>query len=97
MAAGSGRGERLALGPELSPVEARLDHRELTAQVQFKTLRGHSDTVSSCHFCFEDTNILSCSYDRTMKLWVCYKCNNNKLKKNLKAEIKQGMLYRRED
>ncbi|XP_054696732.1 WD repeat-containing protein 88 [Grus americana] len=69
MAAGSGRGERLALGPELSPVEARLDHRELTAQVQFKTLRGHSDTVSSCHFCFEDTNILSCSHDRTMKLW----------------------------
>ncbi|XP_010084342.1 PREDICTED: WD repeat-containing protein 88, partial [Pterocles gutturalis] len=37
--------------------------------IQFKVLRGHSDTVSSCHFCFEDTKILSCSYDRTVKLW----------------------------
>jgi len=38
--------------------------------MQFKILRGHSDTVSSCHFCFEDTKILSCSCDRTVKLWV---------------------------
>ncbi|XP_010129384.1 PREDICTED: WD repeat-containing protein 88 [Buceros rhinoceros silvestris] len=37
--------------------------------IQFKILRGHSDTVSSCHFCFEDTKILSCSYDGTVKLW----------------------------
>ncbi|OXB67765.1 hypothetical protein ASZ78_010367 [Callipepla squamata] len=38
-------------------------------QIQFKILRGHSDTVSSCHFCCEDSKILSCSYDRTVKLW----------------------------
>ncbi|KAM6409035.1 LOW QUALITY PROTEIN: WD repeat-containing protein 88 [Rhynochetos jubatus] len=36
--------------------------------IQFKILRGHSGTVSSCHFCFEE-KILSCSYDRTVKLW----------------------------
>ncbi|XP_064314251.1 WD repeat-containing protein 88 [Phalacrocorax carbo] len=41
----------------------------VSLQIQFKILRGHSDTVSSCHFCFEDTKILSCSYDRTVKLW----------------------------
>ncbi|XP_030368405.1 WD repeat-containing protein 88 [Strigops habroptila] len=61
--------------------------------IQFNILRGHSDAVSSCHFCFGDTKILSCSYDKTVKLWVCYECNN-KLKK---AEIKQGMLHRHED
>ncbi|XP_010012955.1 PREDICTED: WD repeat-containing protein 88, partial [Nestor notabilis] len=37
--------------------------------IQFNILRGHSDTVSSCHFCFGDTKILSCSYDKTVKLW----------------------------
>ncbi|KAM6380932.1 LOW QUALITY PROTEIN: WD repeat-containing protein 88 [Pluvialis apricaria] len=38
-------------------------------QIHFKILRGHSDAVSSCHFCFEDRKILSSSYDRTVKLW----------------------------
>ncbi|XP_074896180.1 WD repeat-containing protein 88-like [Buteo buteo] len=69
MAAGSSRGDPLALGPSPSPAEGRWEDRELRAQIQFKILRGHSDTVSSCHFCFEDTKILSCSYDRTVKLW----------------------------
>ncbi|XP_010583539.1 PREDICTED: WD repeat-containing protein 88 [Haliaeetus leucocephalus] len=109
MAAGSSRGDPLALGPTPSPAEGRWEDRELRAQlprqvelkiwfllsyspswtklskiisrkkipklcsvplqIQFKILRGHSDTVSSCHFCFEDTKILSCSYDRTVKLW----------------------------
>ncbi|CAM9440207.1 unnamed protein product [Bubo scandiacus] len=66
MAAGSNPGDPLALP---SPAEGRGGHRELTEQIQSKILRGHSDTVSSCHFCFEDTKILSCSYDRTVKLW----------------------------
>lgn len=57
-------------------------------QVQFKILRGHSDTVSSCHFCCEDTKILSCSYDGTVKLWVCYEHNNKKIK-ILKAEVQE--------
>ncbi|KAM6325120.1 LOW QUALITY PROTEIN: WD repeat-containing protein 88 [Podargus strigoides] len=39
------------------------------SKIQFKILRGHTDAVSTCHFCFEDTKILSCSYDRTVKLW----------------------------
>ncbi|XP_075366872.1 WD repeat-containing protein 88 [Mycteria americana] len=73
MAAGSSRGDPPALGPppepKPSPAEGRWGDREPTAQIQFKILRGHSDTVSSCHFCFEDTKILSCSYDRTAKLW----------------------------
>ncbi|KAM6057661.1 LOW QUALITY PROTEIN: WD repeat-containing protein 88 [Chlamydotis macqueenii] len=83
--AGRSRGAPLALGPppepKPSPRESRTGDHEPTAQIQFKILRGHSDTVSSCHFCFEDTKILSCSYDRRVKLWVCYEHNNNKLKK----------------
>ncbi|KAM4766853.1 LOW QUALITY PROTEIN: WD repeat-containing protein 88 [Cyanocitta cristata] len=33
----------------------------LSIQILFKILGGHSDNVSSCHFCFEDTKILSWS------------------------------------
>ncbi|XP_010214600.1 PREDICTED: WD repeat-containing protein 88 [Tinamus guttatus] len=73
MAAGGSRGDPLALGPEpepaASPPESRWGDQEPAAEIQFKILRGHSDTVSSCHFCFEDTKILSCSYDKTVKLW----------------------------
>ncbi|KAM6253173.1 WD repeat-containing protein 88 [Porphyrio hochstetteri] len=69
MAAGSSCGGRSALGLLPSRAEARWDDGEPMAELQFKILRGHSDTVSSCHFCFEDTKILSCSYDRTVKLW----------------------------
>ncbi|KAM9508148.1 LOW QUALITY PROTEIN: WD repeat-containing protein 88 [Guaruba guarouba] len=46
--------------------------------IQFSILRGHSDTVSSCHFCYGDTKLLSCSYDKTVELWVCCECNNKK-------------------
>ncbi|XP_074439064.1 WD repeat-containing protein 88 [Larus michahellis] len=57
--------------PEPSLAQGRWGDRDPTAQgrIHFEILRGHSDTVSSCHFCFEDTKILSCSYDRTVKLW----------------------------
>ncbi|KAM9269050.1 LOW QUALITY PROTEIN: WD repeat-containing protein 88 [Cariama cristata] len=58
----------MAAPPPASLAEGRWSDHELTAQIQFKVLRGHSNTVSSCHFCFEDTKILCC-YDRTVKLW----------------------------
>uniref|UniRef100_A0A8B9I5P7 WD repeat domain 88 n=1 Tax=Anser brachyrhynchus TaxID=132585 RepID=A0A8B9I5P7_9AVES len=80
MAAGGSRGDPLALEPEPEPepipAAGRWGDQEPT--LQYKILRGHSDTVSSCHFCSEDTKILSCSYDRTVKLWVCYEYNNDK-------------------
>ncbi|XP_046755607.1 WD repeat-containing protein 88 isoform X1 [Gallus gallus] len=75
MAAGGSRGDPLAIEPlpepqpERSPAEGHWGDQEPTAEIQFKILRGHSDTVSSCHFCCEDSKILSCSYDRTVKLW----------------------------
>ncbi|XP_025963389.1 WD repeat-containing protein 88 [Dromaius novaehollandiae] len=73
MAVRTPRGDPLGLGlppePGASPAESRWGDQEPAAQIQFKILRGHSNTVSSCHFCFEDTKILSCSYDRTVKLW----------------------------
>ncbi|XP_067158994.1 WD repeat-containing protein 88 [Apteryx mantelli] len=75
MAAGACRGDPLGLGPPpqpecgASPAGSRWGDQEPAAQIQFKILRGHSDTVSSCRFCIEDTKILSCSYDRTVKLW----------------------------
>ncbi|XP_030060915.1 WD repeat-containing protein 88 [Microcaecilia unicolor] len=37
--------------------------------IPFRVLRGDQEAVSSCHFCFDDTRILSCSYDATVKLW----------------------------
>jgi WD40 repeat protein len=39
-------------------------------QIPFKTLHGHEQAVSSCHFCVDDTKLLSGSYDCTVKLWV---------------------------
>ncbi|XP_075796225.1 WD repeat-containing protein 88 isoform X1 [Pelodiscus sinensis] len=73
MAGASGRGDPLALEepppPRPAPQENRLGDPDRLAQIHFKILRGHTDIVSSCHFCFEDTKILSCSYDKTVKLW----------------------------
>uniref|UniRef100_A0A8D2Q3S0 Uncharacterized protein n=1 Tax=Varanus komodoensis TaxID=61221 RepID=A0A8D2Q3S0_VARKO len=41
----------------------------IKAMIHFKILKGHSDAVTSCHFCFEDTKVISASYDSTVKLW----------------------------
>ncbi|KAK6477272.1 WD repeat-containing protein 88-like [Huso huso] len=47
---------------------ASWEHQELS-QILIKVIRGHSDEVSCCHFCFEDSKILTCSHDKTAKLW----------------------------
>ncbi|XP_077888306.1 WD repeat-containing protein 88 [Ictidomys tridecemlineatus] len=44
------------------------DHQPLS-KIPFKILSGHDHVVSSCHFCVNDTKLLSGSYDRTVKLW----------------------------
>ncbi|XP_069037438.1 WD repeat-containing protein 88 isoform X1 [Lepisosteus oculatus] len=44
------------------------EHQELS-QIPIKVLRGHTDAVSSCSFCFEDSRIVTSSHDRTAKLW----------------------------
>ncbi|XP_069822280.1 WD repeat-containing protein 88 isoform X2 [Dendropsophus ebraccatus] len=38
-------------------------------KVPFRILKAHQSAVSSCHFCFEDTKILTSSHDGTVKLW----------------------------
>ncbi|XP_019348515.1 WD repeat-containing protein 88 isoform X3 [Alligator mississippiensis] len=77
MAAVTGPGDPLALGELLPPPPPPAsssrgsrwgDHEEI-AQIPFKILQGHKDAVSSCHFCCEDTKILSSSFDRSVKLW----------------------------
>uniref|UniRef100_A0A6I8PFR7 Uncharacterized protein n=1 Tax=Ornithorhynchus anatinus TaxID=9258 RepID=A0A6I8PFR7_ORNAN len=50
---------------------AQLTCLSLHFQIPFKILKGHKHVVSSCHFCFEDNKIISSSFDRTVKLWVC--------------------------
>ncbi|XP_018426248.1 PREDICTED: WD repeat-containing protein 88 [Nanorana parkeri] len=39
------------------------------SQIPFQILRGHGGAVSSCHFCCQDTKLLTCSHDQTAKLW----------------------------
>ncbi|XP_061450650.1 WD repeat-containing protein 88 [Rhineura floridana] len=49
-------------------IEEKMRYSVLS-QIHFKILKGHSAAVTSCHFCFDDTKILSASYDSTVKLW----------------------------
>ncbi|CAI5782602.1 repeat-containing 88 [Podarcis lilfordi] len=51
-----------------SPQAWEGDHEKL-AKIHFKILKGHSAAVTSCHFCFDETKVLSGSYDSTVKLW----------------------------
>ncbi|ERE60958.1 WD repeat-containing protein 5, partial [Cricetulus griseus] len=44
------------------------DHQPLS-KIPYKILKGHSHMVSSCHFCSNDTRLLSASYDCSVKLW----------------------------
>ncbi|XP_045076497.1 WD repeat-containing protein 88-like, partial [Coregonus clupeaformis] len=44
------------------------EHQAL-AQIPVKVLRGHTDAITSCHFCFDDTKVLTSSHDKTATLW----------------------------
>ncbi|KAE8608923.1 hypothetical protein XENTR_v10011665 [Xenopus tropicalis] len=55
--------------------EESLWESERLSQVPYRVFRGHKGAVNSCHFCFEDTKILSCSHDTTAKLWDVSRCD----------------------
>ncbi|XP_037373975.1 WD repeat-containing protein 88 [Talpa occidentalis] len=66
----------LALDKDLPPPkEGSLEPEEIwgdqepLSKIPFKILHGHEHIVSSCHFCVNDTKVLSSSYDSTVKLW----------------------------
>ncbi|XP_058901682.1 WD repeat-containing protein 88 [Kogia breviceps] len=67
----------LAVGNDLPPPEkhwmpekaAFWGDQEPLSKIPFKIMRGHQHIVSSCHFCVDDTKVLSGSYDCTVKLW----------------------------
>ncbi|XP_030730312.1 WD repeat-containing protein 88 [Globicephala melas] len=67
----------LAVGNDLPPPKkhwmpekaAFWGDQEPLSQIPFKIMRGHQHIVSSCHFCVDDTKVLSGSYDCTVKLW----------------------------
>ncbi|XP_019910934.1 WD repeat-containing protein 88 isoform X2 [Esox lucius] len=42
---------------------------EALAQITVKVLRGHTEAVTSCQFCFDDTKVLTSSQDTTARLW----------------------------
>ncbi|XP_008837700.1 WD repeat-containing protein 88 [Nannospalax galili] len=44
------------------------DHQPLS-KIPYKILIGHRHPVSSCHFCVNDTKLLSGSHDCSVKLW----------------------------
>nr|XP_046204792.1 WD repeat-containing protein 88-like [Oncorhynchus gorbuscha] len=64
--------ETIDEGKEEKDVEKRRasvwEHQEL-AQIPIKVLRGHTDAVTGCHFCFDDTKVLTSSQDKTAALW----------------------------
>ncbi|XP_004439878.1 PREDICTED: WD repeat-containing protein 88 [Ceratotherium simum simum] len=53
----------------LMPEKTFWGDQEPLSKIPFKILREHQHTVSSCHFCADDTKLLSGSYDCTVKLW----------------------------
>ncbi|XP_067853632.1 WD repeat-containing protein 88-like [Heptranchias perlo] len=48
--------------------ESDWQHQRL-AQIPFRVISGHTNSVSCCRFCFDDTRFLTCSFDETAKLW----------------------------
>ncbi|KAM9494111.1 WD repeat-containing protein 88-like [Clarias gariepinus] len=42
---------------------------EALAQIPVKVLRGHTESATSCHFCFHDTRLLTSSHDKTAIFW----------------------------
>ncbi|XP_030676102.1 WD repeat-containing protein 88 [Nomascus leucogenys] len=57
--------------PEKHQVPEKLiwGDQEPLSKIPFKILSGHEHAVSTCHFCVDDTKLLSGSYDCTVKLW----------------------------
>ncbi|XP_007539567.1 WD repeat-containing protein 88 [Erinaceus europaeus] len=53
----------------LVPEKTFWGDQEPLSKIPFKLLKGHQHTVNSCHFCVEDTKILSGSYDCSLLLW----------------------------
>ncbi|XP_072278506.1 WD repeat-containing protein 88 [Pyxicephalus adspersus] len=46
------------------------------SQIPFQILRGHRGAVSSCHFCCQDTKLLTSSHDQTARLWDLSSCTS---------------------
>ncbi|XP_033476025.2 WD repeat-containing protein 88-like [Epinephelus lanceolatus] len=46
----------------------------LETKIPVKVLRGHSDAVTTARFCFNDSRILSCSFDCSAILWDVESC-----------------------
>nr|XP_026696028.1 WD repeat-containing protein 88-like [Ciona intestinalis] len=42
---------------------------ENLSQIPFRVLRGHNDGVTSCHFCINDSKIVTASRDGSVRLW----------------------------
>ncbi|XP_073516040.1 WD repeat-containing protein 88 [Phyllobates terribilis] len=55
--------------------EETMWNSERLSQVPFRVLKAHGGAVTSCHFCFEDTKLLTSSHDATAKLWDFSTCS----------------------
>uniref|UniRef100_A0A2K5ZYG6 WD repeat domain 88 n=1 Tax=Mandrillus leucophaeus TaxID=9568 RepID=A0A2K5ZYG6_MANLE len=60
----------LQLSPEKQQMPEKLiwGDQEPLSKIPFKILSGHEHAVSTCHFCVDDTKLLSGSHDCTVKL-----------------------------
>uniref|UniRef100_UPI00398EE7AE WD repeat-containing protein 88-like n=1 Tax=Pristiophorus japonicus TaxID=55135 RepID=UPI00398EE7AE len=54
--------------PEKETEESPWGHQRL-AQIPFRVVTGHSNQVTCCKFCFNDTRFITCSFDETAILW----------------------------
>ncbi|KAG8437391.1 hypothetical protein GDO86_008186 [Hymenochirus boettgeri] len=58
------------------PQRATLSESERLSQIPFQVFRGHKDAVNCCHFCFDDSKLISCSNDKTVQLWDISRCSS---------------------